>query len=194
MLLPIKKNLKENGYYRSIFDEREIKALSQGSKILRPKNVFWEYASFKTFRDYDIWDFVVIVFPDKDMLDKVEDVRPRFILVVPWIEDWVTEWRKIYDPEGPDQENNSPYEIILDELVEIEMKRLTSICLDLGRQGIFAHPSDKDKVKNAIKGLRKKKRLLDPHAIEIYARRAGWMPSDAKRLAKIAKGRSTKRR
>ncbi len=191
LLLPSKKDLKEHAYYEKIFDGPERKALNQVSKISREKNVTWEVASFKTFESYAVWDFVVILFPNEDMLDRVEDVLPRFIIVVPWVQDSVTEWRRVYDPEGPDQKNNCPYQVELDEVVERELERLTSVCLDLGWQSMFTHPLDEDKVKHAIKDLRKKRRPLDPLAIEIYVRRAGWMPQDAKRLARIAKGRST---
>jgi hypothetical protein len=190
LLVPRKGDLKEHSYYEEIFHKDEIKALSKGSKKSGRNNTTWEYSSFATFKDYSWWDFVVLVFPDRQMLDKVEDIQPRFIMVVPWVDEWLIEWRRVYDPEGSDQKNNFPYQITLAQPVQSELERLTSICKERGHQGMFLHPLDKDKVKYATKTLKRKRIPLDLHAIEVWVRRAGWMPKDAKRLVKIAKGRS----
>jgi hypothetical protein len=193
LILPAKGNLKEHRYYEEIFDKEEIKALSKGSKISRPNNTTWEFESFATFQD-DYYDFIVLVFPRREMLDRVEDVLPKFIMVVPWVDDRLIEWRRVYDPEGPDKKNNNPYEIALNDVVQSELERLTSICLERGWQGMFNHLSDEDTAKFAVKTLKRKKIPLDLHAIEVWLKRAGWMPKDVEKFVKIAKGRSASHR
>jgi hypothetical protein len=166
--------------------------LEQGKPISINAKVQLEPKTIRTLSRHGYPELVLALWVNRKMLDAIDSLLGlRAVIVVPWLEDEVENWRRTWNPVVRGKEVVPEETLISNAVVEEALDELAgSINLGTG----LSHPSDKESAESMLWHLHNSGEWEEPANMRAWALRKGWPLASAEDLQaaaeKIQKRRS----
>jgi len=191
LLVPTKRNVRRTTL-ETVLGTEVAKALAKGESVKLPGGWNLTLRTERTFQDSWTSDIIIGVYVTKRMLDQIDSAaNAAAIVVVPWLMDDVTGWKRTWNPHVLGEPPAPPEALIENAVVQEGLKALTGrVNLSTG----LAHPSDKAAAVQLFRELYRHGELYDPDSVRAWALRNGWTPEGADDLRYVAQAILDRRR
>lgn len=183
LLIPAKKQFRGTSL-ETVLGSRMTEALLKGEPVGLPNGGNLRLESQRTFQGSWTSDIILGVYVTKKMLDQIDSARNAVaVIVIPWIMDDVTEWRRTWNPQVPGEAQAVSEALVESCVVEEALRMLTDrVNLSTG----LSHPSDRAAAVELFRLLSRHKEPYDPDSIRAWALRNSWTPEGANQLRAVA--------
>ncbi|HNT26570.1 MAG TPA: hypothetical protein PKH10_00190 [bacterium] len=183
LAVPQKDNL--DGAIKNVFGEAFVKEICRNNRCGANGHEFSLMTEKKDH--YNVFEgSVIAIYATQKLLDKIDSIlNVTDVLVVPWVEDDISEWRPRWG--ATDIENGIKSQgTVLSAVVKTRLDNLhDTVNVSTG----LAHPSDRDYAINMFEEMKTKGTLYNPIEVKNYLiAEKRWDPEHADQVYEIAKG------
>ena len=183
LAVPQKDNL--DGAITNVFGEMFVKEISRNNRCNANG---YEFSLMTEKKDhYNVFEGAVIaIYATKKLLDKIDSIfNVTDVLVIPWVEDDISEWRPRWGATNIENGIKSQGTV----LSAVVKTRLDNLHDRVNVSTGLAHPSDRDYAINIFEEMKTKGTLYSPIEVKNYLiSEKRWSSEHADQVYEIAKG------
>lgn len=184
IVAPAKQNV-DNSALAEIIGADAVKALGQGKALPAGSGVTIGLESIKTFSPHGAYEVVLGLYLSSKGMDAIDGAAAvKAIVMVPWNAEEGKAWLATWAPEIIGQRTWPQPQLEVDPGVEGALKVLSAT---INRSTGLAHPSDRERAKKTLAGLKSAGHRPRPADLRSWAVRNGWTLEGANALAELAK-------